>query len=65
MSSSETFPALETKSLPSMGTIPRGEQPFVPSSNKNNGVPKGTPNPGREPSKQLEQENQTLQSKAL
>ena len=47
MSSSKTLPAQETKSLLDMGTIPKGEQMFVPSSNKNNNVPKWPPNPGK------------------
>ena len=46
MSSSETFPAQEAKRLFGVETIPKGEQPFVSSSDKNNNVPKGPPNPG-------------------
>ena len=65
MSSSETLPAQETKSLPGVGTISKGEQPFVPSSIKLIVSKKALQISGREPSKQLEQENQRLQLKAL
>ena len=49
MSSSETPLVQKTKSLLSVGTIPKGEQFFVPSSNKNSNAPiKGPPIPRKE-----------------
>ena len=46
MKSLETLSAQETKSLLSVGTIPKGEQRFVQSS-ESNSVSKGPPNPGK------------------
>ena len=50
MSSSETLPAQENKSLLGVGTIPKGEQRFVQSS-ESNSVQRGPPIPIKNPLK--------------